>query len=106
MELLQLRDDIDKLPKTNQIEILRILQKNHETFTENNNGVFINLIYTSKETIKEIHQYLEYISLQSWNLKEIENKKSELFSEYFSNANHSNANHNENGDIQHSVMNA
>lgn len=90
MELLKLKENIDKLGKTNQIEILRILKNNNECFTENNNGTFINLIHLSDKTITEMNQYLEYISLQSYHLKEVEKKKSELLSEYFTNPNSSN----------------
>lgn len=90
MELLKLKENIDKLGKTNQIEILRILKNNNECFTENNNGTFVNLIHLSDKTITEMNQYLEYISLQSYHLKEVEKKKSELLSEYFTNPNSSN----------------
>ena len=62
MELLKLKKNIDKLGKTNQIEILRILKNNNECFTENNNGTFVNLIHLSDKTITEMNQYLEYIS--------------------------------------------
>lgn len=85
MELLKLKDNIDKLGKTNQIEILRILKKNNEIFTENNNGTFVNLIHLNEKTITEMNNYLEYISLQSYHLKEVEKKKSDLLSEYFTN---------------------
>tara|TARA_Y100000389_G_C17398456_1_gene483957 strand:- start:403 stop:702 length:300 start_codon:yes stop_codon:yes gene_type:complete len=90
MELLKLKENIDKLGKTNQIEILRILKNNNECFTENNNGTFVNLIHLNDKTITEMNQYLEYISLQSYHLKEVEKKKSELLSEYFTNPNSSN----------------
>lgn len=40
-------------------EILTILRKNKENFSENSNGIFFDLRDVSEETIKEINQSLE-----------------------------------------------
>ena len=41
--LKMLRDNIEALPVFHQTEVLRILYKNHITFSENKNGVFLNV---------------------------------------------------------------
>jgi hypothetical protein len=81
--LKYLRDKIELLTAFHQIEILRILDTNKVTFSENKNGVFVNLTYVSPEIIETISEYIIYVHKQELQLNEIEEKKIVLSNQYF-----------------------
>ena len=84
MESLKyLRDKIELLNAFHQIEILRILHTNKVTFSENKNGVFVNLTYVSSDIIDTISEYIVYVYKQESQLNEIEEKKIVLSNQYF-----------------------
>ena len=60
-ELTALRDNIENLEKHQHLHIVAIIQKNNVDFTENRNGIFLNMKDLNKKTIKEITRYLKYI---------------------------------------------
>jgi len=66
-----------------QIEILRILHTNKVTFSENKNGVFVNLTYVNPDIIDTINDYIIYVNKQELQLNEIEEKKIVLSNQYF-----------------------
>jgi len=62
---MQLKNDIEKLPKEKHIEILNILyKKNDVNISENNNGTFINLCTIDEKTIQELKTYILYLQEQ------------------------------------------
>jgi len=81
--LKYLRDKIELLSAFHQIEILRILQMNKVTFSENKNGVFVNLTYVNPDVIDTISEYIIYVYKQESQLNEIEEKKIVLSNQYF-----------------------
>ena len=81
--LKYLRDKIELLTAFHQIEILRILHTNKVTFSENKNGVFVNLTYVSSDIIDTISEYIIYVYKQESQLNEIEEKKIVLSNQYF-----------------------
>ena len=81
--LKYLRDKIETLTVFHQTEILRILQINKVTFSENKNGVFVNLTYVSEDVIKKINDYIMYVDKQELQLNEVEEKKIVLSNQYF-----------------------
>ena len=60
-KLKELRDTITDLEVCEQAEILKIIEKNKAKFTENKNGVFINMNKLSDKAIEDIEIFLEYI---------------------------------------------
>ena len=60
-KLKELRDIITDLEVCEQAEILKIVEKNKAKFTENKNGVFINMNKLSDKAIDDIETFLEYI---------------------------------------------
>ena len=78
-----LRDSIEALPIFHQIEILRILYKNHITFSENKNGVFLNLSYVNLDVIHKISEYVTFVQNQESQMCEFEKKKMTLSNQYF-----------------------
>ena len=68
---------IDKskvLKKYEHIEIFKILKKDNVNFTENNNGIFINLNKISHGILMKIHTFIVYC-INNKNLFKIENNK-------------------------------
>lgn len=81
--LKMLRDNIEALPTFHQIEVLRILYKNHITFSENKNGVFLNLSYVNLDVIHKISEYVTFVQNQESQMCEFEKKKMTLSNQYF-----------------------
>ena len=78
-----LRDKIENLEKHQHLHIVEIIQKNNVDFTENRNGIFLNMKDLNKKTIKEITQYLKYIEIQQKQLDTDENIKKTYANDYF-----------------------
>ena len=60
-KLKELRDIISELDVCEQVEVLKIIEKNKIKYTENKNGVFINMNKLTSKTIDEIERFLVYI---------------------------------------------
>lgn len=68
---------IDKskiLKKYEHIEIFKIIKKDNINFTENNNGIFINLNKIPNELLMKIHTFIVYC-INNKDLFKIENNK-------------------------------
>ena len=81
--LKSLRDKIELLTIFNQTEIFRIIYTSNVTFSENKNGIFINLTYVDANVIEKISEYIVYVSKQESHLNEVEDKKTFLSNQYF-----------------------
>ena len=74
-----MKNRIEKMGKTQHIEILNILKKNTTVkLNENRNGVYINLSYLPNDVIEELQKYLDYLKDQETNLEQLEIQKEEL----------------------------
>ena len=56
--LKKLRNDIESMDKFHQINIFKILKENNITYSENNNGIFINMSKLDEEIIQKLKDYL------------------------------------------------
>ena len=83
IELDVLKDKIEKLEKFHQVQILEILVQNNIPFTENRNGVFINMIKIRSEVILKIKEYLLYVTNQNSHLESTEELKKQLKHNFF-----------------------
>lgn len=93
-KLISLKNQIENLDKIHHIKILNILKNNDIKYSENRNGIFINMNSFNEQTIDEINKILLYIKNQEKNLIDIENIKQELSNDYFVNDNKDNVNNN------------
>jgi len=59
-KLRLLKDEIEYLDKSEYYEILKIVQKYNNKYTENNNGIFINMNKLSDDTISDIEKFLTF----------------------------------------------
>ena len=82
-KIRQLKNDIEKIDKIHHIKIFKILKENGIKFSENRNGIFINMNSFNDTTIKTIENTLMYIKEQEKNLKDVESKKNELKMDFF-----------------------
>ena len=76
--ITNLRDNIEDMERIHQLRILEIVNKETKEYTENSNGIFINMTLLSKNTLVEINNYIEYVTLQQLQLDKIENDKESL----------------------------
>lgn len=74
-QIQQLKDNIEKLEKNHQVEILRILHTNRAALNENKNGVLVNLTETSDDIITKLVDYVEYVNTQEKMLEIVESEK-------------------------------
>lgn len=82
-DLTALRDKIEGMDHIHQVGILEIVRKGKIDYTENSNGVFINMTILSEHIIYEIKDYIKYIKLQQEQLDETEQDKEHLKNEFY-----------------------
>lgn len=98
--LIHLKNKIEELDKIHHPKILQVLINNKIKYSENRNGVFINMNSINKETIDKINVTLLYISEQEKTINDIESIKDDLNNNFFKNNNYK-----DNKDYVHSKYN-
>lgn len=82
--LQHMNKQIEKMTKSEHIQILNIIKQDEKVkITENNNGCFVNLNELSNETIESLDKFLKYSQTKEKELKSIEKetcKMENLFS--------------------------
>jgi hypothetical protein len=82
--LSEIKDKIEKMPKNNQIEVLKILKKYQNIkLNENKSGIFVNLSFLSREILEEIDKYVNYVNDQEDVINTIETQKQEFKNTFF-----------------------
>ena len=61
-DLKELREKINSLDNYEHLEILKIIIKNDVKFTENSNGVFVNMNKLDDKSLNEIKSFLSFIN--------------------------------------------
>ena len=82
-ELLNLKNDIQELPKEHHIEIATILNDNNVYLNENNNGIFVNLSIIPDYMIIKLKNYIEFVKNQTKMINIQENRKQTIENKYF-----------------------
>jgi hypothetical protein len=84
-ELNYLRESIENMNKFNQVEVLRIFNKNKDIMlNENKYGIHINLSEVKKDVLDELSIYVKYVNTQESTLNKIEQEKEDYKNTYFS----------------------
>jgi len=78
-----LKNKIELMEKSHQIEILKILSKNKCKLNENKSGVYVNLSFLSENTIEEIKNFMDYILDQEEMIKTVESQKIQYENSFF-----------------------
>jgi hypothetical protein len=86
-QLKKIKKKIEGLNKQQQTKVMEIFIKKNIQFTENKNGIFINLNKIPLNIMEEISQYLEYINLQEKSLSKQELTKKQIEQQYFDDEN-------------------
>ena len=86
-KLVVLKDQIENLDAFHHNKILKVLIKNNIKYSENRNGIFVNMNSFDENTVNEIKNTLLYITKQEKSLQDIENIKEEINKDYFENDN-------------------
>jgi hypothetical protein len=81
--LLKIRDEVEKMEKIHQINILKIFKKHNIDFTENSNGIFVNMTILSADILEEINSYISYVNLQQKQLNKVEQDKERYKKEFY-----------------------
>lgn len=76
--IITLKNKIELLHRDKQIEIFNNLHKKNIIFSENRNGIFINMNEIPKSIIKELIIYIDYIEKQDDLLNTIEDEKNQI----------------------------
>jgi len=72
-----MREQIEKMSKFNQVEILRILTRNKVIVNENKNGIHVNMNQLSADLLNELQTYVTYVNTQETYLCNMEKQKQE-----------------------------
>jgi len=82
--LEQFRSRIDRMSKTQHIELLRILKTDTTIkLNENKSGVYINMSFLSPTMLGEIAKYIQYIDVQENALFPLEIEKESYKNSFF-----------------------
>ena len=73
-ELQKIKSKIEKLDKNESIEIFKILVKNEINYSQNNNGIFIDLNFLNENCLIEIKAFLDFIEENKKHINDIETK--------------------------------
>lgn len=82
-DIKKLRDTIQEMDPIHQVNILKIIKKNAVDFTENSNGIFINMSLLDETTINEMTKFVKYVNLQEKQLDSVEDIKAQYKKELF-----------------------
>ena len=84
IKLKNLKDNIEKMSKYHQLEILRILNNMPNVrINENNNGTFINLTELDDEILEPLEAFVEYVNEQKVHLEKVEQEKDRIQNIFF-----------------------
>lgn len=81
--IIELKNNIEKMDFSQQIEVLKIIKNNNVDTSENNNGTFINLSKLDKKIIHELNEYNIYIIQQKKDIHKMEEKQNTIEERYF-----------------------
>jgi hypothetical protein len=78
-----LKDKIEKLDKDKHIDIFKIFKENNIPFSENSNGIFINISEINDTIIEKLGDYVDYFYKQENILNKAEKEKEKYAKEFY-----------------------
>ena len=82
-KLTKIRDTIEKMSTIHHIKFFEIIKKYSIDYSENRNGIFINMNTFNEDIINELNKYILYIDQQEKQLIETEKIKQDFEKEFF-----------------------
>jgi hypothetical protein len=80
---VSIRDKIELLTSGEQKEIFRIFRKYDIEYSENSNGIFINLISVNSSILREVENYITHLLVIEKEITNIENQKNEIKNNFY-----------------------
>lgn len=77
-QIKELKNSVMKLEKEELFEIFNIIKLDDEKYTENKNGVFVNMSKLKFSTLNKLKNFLEFCKDNKQNLKENQEKIDEI----------------------------
>ena len=77
----ELKREIEKLRREEHLEIFKIIRTETDKYTENNNGIFINLKNLTPETLYKIGSFVKYCKENINNFKKVEEIKRDIINQ-------------------------
>lgn len=82
-ELKELCQKLEEMSKINQVEAVRIFHKhNKDMINENKYGIHINVTDVENNVLKEIEEFIEYVSNQEKKLNDMEELQQDIQTKY------------------------
>jgi hypothetical protein len=81
-----IRDKIQGMEASRHKEVLRIIRASGATYSENTNGIFINISILNNATLGEIEKFIQITDDQDKILMSIEDEKEKLIQEHYETA--------------------
>ena len=83
-KLEDMKQKIERMTKTNQIEVLKILKNDAAVvLNENKSGIYVNLSFLTVATLGQMNEFVEYVSDQEHTLMTAELQKDIFKNEFF-----------------------
>lgn len=82
-ELTHIRDSIEAMSKFNQMEVLKLLQKDNVVLNENKYGIHVNLTDMRSESLRQLQRFMDYVQTQEQCLNTVEKQKETFKNIYF-----------------------
>lgn len=102
-DILNLRNTISKMNKNDQIEVFKLFKKKKVKYTENKNGIFINLTTLDNKMLLELQNFVDF-AIQNKNTLEKENIIRDSIRDKFDKDNTSNSTEIEKNNFQDSSV--
>jgi|UniRef100_A0A6C0ILG3 hypothetical protein len=82
-ELKELCQKLEEMSKINQVEAVRIFHKhNKDMINENKYGIHINVTDVENNVLKELEEFIEYVSNQEKKLTDMEELQQDIQTKY------------------------
>lgn len=81
--LKKIKSRIDSIDTKTHIDIFKIFKEHDVPFSENSNGIFINISEVDNTIIEKVDKYLDYLYNQENELNKIEQQKEQYKSDFF-----------------------
>ena len=81
--LIITRNKIENMNQIHHIKFFEIIKNSNVSYSENRNGIFINMNTLTKEILDNLNKYIIYINNQEDTLKHTENIKKDFKKEFF-----------------------
>lgn len=73
-----IQNNINKLCSTEIDEIFKILHKNQSVYTQNNNGIFVNLNWIDEKILQQIYDYIQFCLRSQTEINKYELMKTKI----------------------------